>query len=74
VLTLIYLWVAKMLWDLDPRGWLFVVIMASINLIFDVVAIIGASSFAALSASIFVNILLLVYCFWPATRAAFKHA
>ena len=73
-LALIYLWVAKMLWELDPQGWLFVVFMASINLIFDVVAVIGLSSVQALSGSILVNVLMLVYCFWPATRAAFKHA
>jgi hypothetical protein len=74
VLTLIYLWVARMLWELNPQGWYFVVIMASLNLVFDIVAIIGSSSIQALSGSLLVNALLLVYCLWPATRAAFKHA
>ncbi len=73
LLALIYLWVAKMLWELEPQGWLFVVCMASINLIFDVVAVIGSSSVQGLSGSFLVNVLILVYCFWPATRAAFKH-
>jgi hypothetical protein len=74
LLALIYLWVARMLWELEPQGWLFVVILASINLIFDIVAIFGASSFQGLSGSFLVNALILVYCLWPATRAAFKHA
>jgi hypothetical protein len=74
LLALIYLWLAKMLWDLEPQGWFFLVIMASINLVFDIVAVIGSSSFSGLSHSFLVNAVILVYCLWPATRAAFKHA
>jgi hypothetical protein len=74
LIVLVYLWVARMLWDLDPQGWLFVVLLASFNLIFDVVALIGSSSVQGLSGSFLVNVLILVYCLWPATRAAFKHA
>jgi hypothetical protein len=74
LIALIYLWVARMLWDLKSQGLLFVAVMASINLIFDVVAVIGSSSVQGLSSSFLVNVLILVYCLWPATRAAFKHA
>jgi hypothetical protein len=74
LIALVYLWVANMLWNLEPQGWLFVVLLACINLIFDVVAVIGSSSVQGLSGSLLVNALILVYCLWPATRAAFKHA
>jgi hypothetical protein len=74
LLAAIYLWLAKMLWDLEPQGWLFVVIMASINLIFHLVAVLGSSPFEGLSGSFLVNAVLLACCMWPGTRAAFKHA
>jgi hypothetical protein len=72
--AVIYVWVAKLLWELNPQGWLFVVIVAGLNLLFDLIAVIGASSFAALLPSFIVNAVILVYCLWPRTREAFAHA
>lgn len=72
--AVIYVWRAKMLWELNPRGWLSVVILACLNVLFGIIAVIGASTFAALLPSFIVNALILVYCLWPRTREAFAHA
>lgn len=71
VLALIYIWVGRMLWNLDPQGWLFVVVLASLNLILDVVHILGSSTIESLLPSIFVNGIILIYGLLPGTKAAF---
>jgi The Golgi pH Regulator (GPHR) Family N-terminal len=70
-LTAIYVWVAKMLWELNPQGWLFAVIVSFLNLIFDFVALIAGTSFEALLPGIILSALILAYCLWPKTREAF---
>ena len=74
LLALIWLWVAKMLWTLDPRGWLFVVVIAVVNLIFIAVAILGDSSYQDMLLAIVVNGLALILGLLPGTKAAFGQA
>jgi len=74
VLCAIYVWVAKMLWEMDQQGWLFVVIVACLTLVFDFLAVIGGSTLNAELPSIIVAALILAYCLWPSTREAFAQA
>jgi hypothetical protein len=74
VLTVIYIWVARMLWELDQQGWLFVVIVAFINLVLDVLAVLGTSTWEAMLPGILVSGAILAYCLWPRTREAFGQA
>lgn len=71
LLAAIYIWLVKMLWNVDPRGWLFLTLLSSINLVMAVVSIIGASSWQAMMPSIIFNGLILIYCLLPGTKAAF---
>jgi hypothetical protein len=71
LLTAIYIWVARMLWELDPQGWTFVVIVAFINIVLDLLAVIGASTWEAMLPGILVSGVILAYCLWPRTREAF---
>lgn len=68
---LIYLWVFRMLWNLDPQGWLFVVIIAVINLILDFVSILGASTWMEMLPSLLLNAIVLIYALMPGVKAAF---
>lgn len=72
VLAFIYIWVVRMLWNLDARGWVFVVAIAALNLIFAVISIIGQSSWQAMAPAIVVNGLVLIYGLLPGTKAAFQ--
>ncbi len=71
VMALIYLWVVRMLWNLDPQGWLFVAALSALNLILAVISILGNSTWQAMLPSIVVNGLILIYCLLPGTKDAF---
>lgn len=72
ILALIWFSTAAQLWRLDPRGWLFVVMVATLNLIFLVMAWIGRSDWQAVSAGIIINALALILGLLPSTKAAFN--
>jgi predicted flap endonuclease-1-like 5' DNA nuclease len=71
VLALIYIWITRMLWNLDPQGWLFVAALATLNLILAVISILGQSTWQAMLPSILVNGLILIYTLLPGTKDAF---
>lgn len=68
----VWVWVFRMLWNVEAQGWLFLVIISIFNLIFDFVAMLGATtSFSDVSLSLLVNAVILAYCVLPSTKAAF---
>jgi tetrahydromethanopterin S-methyltransferase subunit C len=71
MLAAIYFWLVKMLWNVEPQGWLFLVMLSALNLIMAVVSIIGHSSLQAMLPSILINGLILIYCILPGTKDAF---
>lgn len=72
LLALIYIWVVRMLWNLEPQGWLFIVALSALNLIFAVISIIGSSTWQAMAPSIVINGLILIYGMLPGTKEAFN--
>ncbi|HHB91359.1 MAG TPA: hypothetical protein ENK60_08650 [Anaerolineae bacterium] len=72
ILALIYFWVGKMLWNLNEQGWLFVVVLSILNLIFAFVAVIGRTPFAAMLPAVLINAIVLIYALLPGTKAAFQ--
>jgi predicted flap endonuclease-1-like 5' DNA nuclease len=74
ILALIYIWVTRMLWNLDPGGWLFVAAISALNLILAVISIFGQSTWQAMLPSIIVNGLILIYVLLPGTKEAFGMA
>lgn len=71
VMAAVYLWVFRMLWNLEREGWLFIVVIAVFNLILAVLSIIGDSTWQAMLPSLLVNGLILLYGMLPKTKAAF---
>ena len=71
LMAAIYIWLVRMLWNLDPQGWLFLVIIAIFNLILALVSVLGRSSFQAMLPSILINGIILIYCLLPGTKEAF---
>jgi hypothetical protein len=74
ILALIYIWLVRMLWNVDPQAWLFLVVLSTLNLILALVSILGASSWDALAPTIVLNAIILIYSLLPGTKAAFGEA
>lgn len=71
VLALIWLWVGRMLWQLNPQGWSFMTILAIINIVFAFLAILGQSTFSAQLPAIIINGLVLLYAYSSGVKKAF---
>ena len=73
IVALIWLATSRQLFTLDPRGWMFVVVIAVITLVINVITLIGpnANEFNSLWWSFIAPVLALVLAFLPGTRAAF---
>lgn len=70
-IALIFLALFQMLWTMQPQGWMFAWIFAALTLVFDLIAIIGGTSWEALIPAIIISALILIYCFLPGTKKAF---
>jgi hypothetical protein len=71
LVALIWFATAAQIWRGDPRGWLFMVSIAVIFLIIDVVALISGTPIELLSASIFISALALILGLLPSTKREF---
>ena len=71
ILALIWIWVLRGLWNLDPQAWMFVVILSALNLILALISIIGQSSFPAELPTIILNGIILIYCQTSRVKSAF---
>lgn len=71
LVAIIWFWAASRIWNVDPQGWLFMVSIAAIYLIFDIVAIIAGTPIELLLPSIFVSALALILGLLPSTKREF---
>ena len=71
IVAAIWFWAASKLWSLDPQGWLFVVSIAVIYLVFDVISMIAGSSWQSVSISVIISAVALILGLLPSTKAAF---
>lgn len=70
----VWVWLTRMLWNVDPQAWMFLAVIAVFNLILDTVAVIFGgygTTFSDYSLSFLVNGLILLYVMLPGTKAAF---
>lgn len=70
----VWVWLTRMLWNVEPQGWMFLAIISVFNLILDTMSIIFGgygTTFSDYSLSFLVNGLILLYVMLPSTKAAF---
>jgi hypothetical protein len=67
----IYIWLIKMLWEVHPSAWMFLVIISVFNLTFDFVVMLGQDTWSDVSVSFILNAIILAYCMLPNVREAF---
>lgn len=71
IVAVIWFMVAKWIYDLNPSGWMFVVIMAIIYLVLQFLAILGSTSWQSVMWGVLVCVLTLILAFLPGTKRAF---
>jgi hypothetical protein len=67
----VWVWLIKMLWDVDPQAWLFLAVITVFNLILDFTVMLGAGEWSDVSLSFIINAIILIYCMLPGVRKAF---
>ncbi len=70
----VYIWLVQMLWRVDPRAWLFLVIVTIFELTLDFIVMLGSSTWQDVSVSFILNAVVLLYCLLPGVRSAFGTA
>jgi hypothetical protein len=73
-LTAIWVWAAVRLWNVEPQGLMFALVLSGLNLILAVLSLLGASTLEALLPAILLNGVVLLYCLTPGVRRAFGAA
>jgi hypothetical protein len=70
---LFFIWLAvfRMLWEVQPQGWMFMVLIAIFDLIYGIICVLGGSSWEAMAPIIIISGLVLIYCLLPGTKQAF---
>jgi hypothetical protein len=71
LLVWIYIWLIRMLWNVDPQAWLFLAVITVFNLIFDFMAMLGSAAWSDVSLSFLINAIILIYIMLPGTKRAF---
>ena len=71
LLAVVYVWLVRVLWNVEPQGWLFLVVLSTLNLILALITLLAGSSLQALVPTLIVNGLILIYCLLPSTKEAF---
>ena len=67
----IWIVVAGWIWSQDTRGWMFLVIIAALNLFFVLLELFGTATFENIWPAVVINALVLVLAFLPGTQKAF---
>jgi hypothetical protein len=71
LLTYIWIWLAKMLLDVEEAAWLFLAVITVFNLTIDFIILVTGGEWLDVNVSVIVNALILIYIMLPGTRRAF---
>ena len=74
LVAIIWFWAAARIWNLDPQGWLFMVSIAALYLVFDIISLIAGTPIELLLPSIFITSLALILGLLPSTKEEFGTA
>jgi hypothetical protein len=69
--TLACIWLVRLLWNLDARGWLMTALLATMVLVLGVLSVVGGSALSAMMPALLIGSLGLLLMAWPGVREAF---
>jgi hypothetical protein len=72
LLVWVYVWLVKMLWEVNPQGWLFLAVISVFNLILEFMTLVGGAVWQDVVVSFVINGLILIYVLLPSTKRAFE--
>ena len=74
LLAWVYIWLTRMLWNMDKSAWIFLAVITIFNLIIAFVTIISSNMPVTdlTTVSIVVNSLILIYIMLPGVKNAFE--
>ena len=72
LLVWVYVWLVKMLWEVNPQGWLFLAVISVFNLILEFVTLVGGAEWQDVVVPFVINGLVLIYVLLPSTKRAFE--
>jgi len=68
----VWVWLAQMIWRVEPQAWIFLVFVSLLNMFFDFMLLLGSTTWSDVSVSFLINGLILLYCMLPSARRAFQ--
>lgn len=68
----VYVWLVRMLWQVDKQAWLFLAVITVFNLILDFTVMLGAGTWSDVSLSFLLNAIILIYVMLPGVKDAFE--
>ncbi len=71
LMVYVYIWLVKMLWDVNPQAWLFLAVISVFNLILEFMTLVGGAVWQDVVVSFVINGLILIYVMLPSTKRAF---
>ena len=71
LLTWVWVWLAQMLWRVDPSAWVFLAVITVFNLTIDFVIMVTGGDWYDVNVSVILNALILIYVMLPGTRRSF---
>jgi hypothetical protein len=70
----VWVWLVKMLWNVEQQAWIFLAVITVFNLILDFTVMLGQGEWSDVSVSFIVNGLILIYAMLPGVKKAFDVA
>ena len=67
----VYIWLVKMLWEVNPQGWMFLAVISVFNLILEFMTLVGGAQWQDVTVPFIINGLILIYVLLPGTKRAF---
>lgn len=71
ILVLVWLAVFGMLWEVQPQGWNFLLVLGILNLVFGIISVLGGSLWESMASILIVSAVVVIYCLLPGTKQAF---
>jgi hypothetical protein len=68
----VWVWLAQMLWNVDPQAWMLLVFISTLNMFYDFFLLVGSTTWSDVAVSFLLSGMVLLYCMLPSTRRSFK--